>query len=309
MSRVRIHKASYAELKDRGILEVGGRDAREFLQGIVTNDVYKVSAERAVHAALLSPQGKYLHDFFIVEIGGALCLECERGRIEDLVSRLSLYRLRSDVVFEDLSGSHRVAAAFGEGALKALGLPADEGRARAVDAGGDGGCVFVDPRLARLGARLILPPETGSGIGDACGLAPAAFDEYDRLRMSLGVPDGSRDLAVGKAILMENGFDELRGIDWEKGCFIGQEVTARTRYRGLVRKRLLPVAIEGDPPEPGTPVMLNDRQVGEMQSGGKGVGLALLRLDAVEEARETERPLSAGKATLLPQRPEWAAPG
>jgi folate-binding protein YgfZ len=123
--------------------------------------------------------------------------------------------------------------------------------------------------------------------------------------MSLGVADGSRDLIAGKALPMENGFAELRGIDWDKGCFIGQEVTARMRYRGLVRKRLLPVAIEGDIPEAGTPVMLGDRQVGEMRSGESAIGLALLRLDAVEEARETDHPLTANEARLRPQSLEW----
>jgi len=301
MSRVHIHKVSYTELKARGVLKVGGGDARDFLQGIVTSDVYKVSAARAVHAALLSPQGKYLHDFFILEIGGALHLECERERIEDLIRRLSLYRLRSDVVFADLSGSYRVGAAFGDGAFKALGLARDEGRVKPEE----GGCVFVDPRLSQLGGRLILLKEKEVEFLDARGMAPVAFAEYDRLRMSLGVADGSRDLTVDKALLMENGFDELRSIDWDKGCFLGQEITARMRYRGLVRKRLLPVSIEGDPPKSGAVVTLNNKRVGEMRSGEVGVGLALLRLDAVEEARQMGCPLIAENARLVPQRPEW----
>jgi folate-binding protein YgfZ len=132
------------------------------------------------------------------------------------------------------------------------------------------------------------------------GLAPGNADDYDRLRLSLGVPDGSRDLPVEKAILLENGFDELHGIDWQKGCYMGQELTARTKYRGLVRKRLLPVEIEGPLPAPGTPVMAGDKEAGEMRSGADGLGLALLRLEHLEDG------LRCGESRLKPHRPAWA---
>ena len=134
-----------------------------------------------------------------------------------------------------------------------------------------------------------MPAETGS---------PA---DYDRLRLSLGVPDGSRDLPVEKAILLENGFDELNAIDWNKGCYMGQELTARTRYRGLVRKRLMPVAIAGEAPAPGTPLMLGDKEAGEMRSALGDVGLAMVRLEALGQGA-----LAAGAARLSPRKPDWA---
>ena len=125
---------------------------------------------------------------------------------------------------------------------------------------------------------------------------------YDRLRLSLGVPDGSRDLTIEKAILLESGFDELNGVDWQKGCYIGQELTARTKYRALIKKRLMPVTVDGPLPPPGTPVMAGDQEAGEMRSGRDGVGLALLRLEAVTESK----PLTAAGAKLTPQKPAWA---
>jgi folate-binding protein YgfZ len=140
----------------------------------------------------------------------------------------------------------------------------------------------------------------------ADGLAAADFAAYDRLRLEAGVPDGSRDLAIEKAILLEAGFDELNGVDWQKGCYIGQELTARTKYRGLIKKRLMPVRIEGAVPPPGTPVMLEGQEAGEMRSTSDGIGLALLRLDAVASAAEAGRTLEAGEARITPVKPGWA---
>ena len=154
--------------------------------------------------------------------------------------------------------------------------------------------LFVDPRLAALGARgylpaEMLPVETGSRA------------DYDRLRISLGVPDGSRDLPVERAILLENGFDELNAIDWDKGCYMGQELTARTRYRGLVRKRLMPVTIEGPAPEFGAPLLLGDKEAGEMRSASGDIGLALVRLEALGQGA-----LTSGASRLTPAKPDWA---
>jgi folate-binding protein YgfZ len=152
--------------------------------------------------------------------------------------------------------------------------------------------------LSGLGVRLIVPRDVAMS---ALGFAPADESVYDRLRLSLGVPDGSRDLVIEKSILLEAGFDELNGIDWQKGCYVGQELTARTRYRGLIKKRLMPVAVDGPLPAPDSIILLGGVEAGEMRSGRDGIGLALLRLEAVEDGR----PLTAGDARLTPQRPEW----
>ena len=136
---------------------------------------------------------------------------------------------------------------------------------------------------------------------EAAGLAEAGFPAYDRLRLGLGVPDGSRDLVLEKSILLEAGFDELNGVDWQKGCYIGQELTARTKYRGLIKRRLLPIAIEGPVPAPGTVVTADGREVGEMRSSCDGIGLALLRIEPVVEGR----PLRAGDTAIAATLPNW----
>lgn len=297
----RMTSPCYAFLDDRGILEIAGADRQAFLQGLVSNDVRKVGPSRAIYAALLTPQGKYLHDFFLVEHGEAILLDGERARLPDLLRRLSMFKLRAKVTLTDVSDRFSVAVAFGDGASAKLGLSGDLGAALFAS-----GVVYADPRLVELGVRLMLSPADGSRALETAGLAHAERADYDRLRLSLGVPDGSRDLAIEKAILLEAGFDELHGVDWDKGCYMGQELTARTKYRGLIKKRLMPVKVEGPLPEPGTLVKLGDHEVGEMRSGRDGRALALLRLEALDEAAKTGTPLLAGGARLTPIKPSWA---
>jgi folate-binding protein YgfZ len=287
--------ARFVLLDDRGILAVGGPDRRAFLQGLISNDVGKVSSARACYSALLTAQGRYLHDFLIIEHDEALLLDGERARLADLKRRLSIYRLRAKVTLEE-EAEFGVAAVFGQDALAVFGLPTEPGAARTFA----GGAAFVDPRLAALGARCIVPRRIARSALVEVGLSEAEFEAFDRLRLSLGVADGSRDLVPEKSILMEAGFDELNGVDWNKGCYIGQELTARTKYRGLVKRRLMPVTISGPLPPPGTGIGAHGHEVGEMRSSRDGRGLALLRLDALE-ARE----LTAGEAVIVPKCPDW----
>jgi folate-binding protein YgfZ len=285
--------------ESRGLLAIAGEDKASFLQGLVSNDVDKAGPAQALYSAFLTAQGRFLHDFFLAEAGGSFYIDCEAGRREDLKRRLSLYKLRSKVTIADATASHAVALLFGDGALTRLGLGPEPGSAKPFA----GGVAYVDPRLAALGARAVVSREGAAAALEAAGFTAGDSAAYDRLRLSLGVPDGSRDLPVEKAILLENGFDELHAIDWNKGCYLGQELTARTRYRGLVRKRLLPVTIDGPTPAPGTPVMLDDKEAGEMRSAIDGLGLALLRLEHVEG---TPAPvLRAGEAKLTAKKPDW----
>lgn len=292
---------TFVILEDRGVLAIAGDDARTFLQGLISNDINKVTEDHAIHAALLTPQGKYLHDFFIAQApGGALLVDGERARLDDLAKRLKLYKLRAKVTVEDQSDAWRVAALTGGAGTAALAPEA--GAAQAMD----GGVLFTDPRLAALGARAILPMDSAEATLGGLGLSAGDRAFYDLQRLALGVPDGSRDLVVDKSILLESGFDELNGVDWKKGCYMGQELTARTKYRGLIKKRLLPVEIEGPLPEAGTPVTLDGKEVGELRSsaadGAGGRGLALIRLEHLEAGG----PFEAAGARIIPHKPDWA---
>jgi folate-binding protein YgfZ len=293
----------YVVLEDRGLLGVDGEDVRAFLQGLVSNDVRRVAADCAVYAALLTPQGKYLHDFFIVESDGGLLLDCEAARLDDLKRRLGIYKLRAKVALADRSAAFVAAALIGDGALADLGLPAETPGAATRFAGG---VAYVDPRLAAAGARAVLPRDGAAAALADAGFAAADRGDYDALRIRLGLADGSRDMEVEKAILLENGFDELHGVDWEKGCYMGQELTARTRYRGLIKKRLVPVAVDGPLPAPGTPVMFEGKEAGEIRSGVDGAALALMRLEYLDRAAASGQPFTAADARITARKPDWA---
>ena len=257
-----------ARLSDRAVLSVTGADRVAFLNGLVSNDVAQAAPGRAVWAALLTAQGKWLADFFIFSDNQRLLLDCEAAQAAMLAPRLSRYKLRADVAITltDLQG-------FAAGPQPA-----------------PGGLAAPDPRLPEAGWRI---------LADAM---PTTADhaDWDNHRLSLGLPDGSRDLEAEKTVLLEAGFDELHGVSWTKGCYMGQELTARTRYRGLVKRRLLPVSGQAPLPAPGPPVTCQDREVGTMRSSRGSAGLAVLRLDALGGA------LTAGGQTLLHSVPGWA---
>lgn len=261
-------------LADRGVVAVAGVDAVPFLQGLVSNDV---AASRAgpVWAALLTPQGRWLADFFVFATAEGLLLDCERAQAPFLVQHLGRFRLRAKVALSDASADFAVLAGWGEAPLPPT-PPAGH-----------------DPRLAAAGWRAIRP--AGAAAGDATA------EDYDRHRLRLGLPAGTRDLEPGRTLLLEAGFDELNGISWTKGCYLGQELTARTKYRSLVRRRLVPVAVAGPLPPPGTPVLQEGAEVGTIRSGRDDRALALLRLEAIRAGG----PLDCGPARLVPEVPAW----
>ena len=262
-----------APLPDRAVLAVDGDDRIAFLQGLVSNDVALAVPGHAVWAALLTPQGKYLADFFVFADGDRLLLDCERAQAATLATRLSRHRLRAKVAVTE-TALHVVAAWDGEPAVPA------------------GAIAAPDPRLPAAGWRIL----------SEAPLPPAEADDadYDRHRLLLGLPDGTRDCELDRTVLLEAGFDELGGISWTKGCYMGQELTARTRYRGLLKRRLVPVASDAALPPPGT--LLQDeagREAGTMRSSRERLGLAVLRLEHLHGT------LAHAGGTLQARVPDW----
>lgn len=296
-------QAGYAVLEDRGVIAVAGEDRAAFLQGLVSNDLRRVTPDHAVYALFLTPQGKFLHDFRIAESDGALLLDPEADRREEFLRRLRMYKLRSKITLEDRAGALISVALFGGDALARLGLPEEAGAAAPFA----GGVAFTDPRLPALGARAFLPREGAAAALEAAGFAPRSAEDYDRLRLSLGVPEGGRDLVPDRSLPLENDLDDLNAISWDKGCYMGQELTARTKYRALIKKKLFPVTLDGPLPAPGTPVTLDGKEVGEIRSGQGSSALALLRLEDLTRARQDGLPLTAGEATVTPAKPVWAS--
>ncbi|MEM8947998.1 MAG: folate-binding protein [Pseudomonadota bacterium] len=290
-------------LLNRSVLAVSGEEAKTFLQGLISNDIEKAKPDQAIYAALLTPQGKCLFDFFIVEseADGRLLLDVEAERALALAQRLTMYKLRAKVDIADVSADFGVAALLGASVCDDAELRDVTGAARTLK----GGVVFVDPRLSALGARAIMPKDVMTSSLEALGFRAGGEDDYERVRFAAGVPEGAIEFGVDKSPLLELGFEELRGVDFEKGCFVGQELTARMKYRGLVRKRLMPVTFEGSAPKPGTAVKAGSRDIGDLRSVGEHGGFAVLRLDKLKESIERGETLSADDVRLAPIKPDW----
>lgn len=289
--------ARFCVLGDRGLLALVGDDAVPFLQGIVTNDVEALSDDRAIYTALLTPQGKYLHDFFLIRLGETVLVDAPAARFDELKRRLAMYRLRAKVTIEDVTDSYGVYALVGDEACRVAALDGDAG----LSCRRNDGAIFIDPRLKALGLRAVFPRAVGTALLKDAGFAEAPRETYDAHRTSLGVPG-----TMGAEALypLEAGLDELNGISFTKGCYVGQEVTARMKNRKLVRKRIVPVAIDGAV-ETGSQIRLGDATVGEVFTGGTDTGLALIRLESLQSILEDNRKLTSGDATLTPYRPDW----
>jgi folate-binding protein YgfZ len=270
-------------LENRAVIALSGVETRDFLQGLITNDMDACGEGRAIYAALLTPQGKILFDFFVVPNGATRWLiDCSASRVGDLIKRLILYRLRAklDIAARpDLA----VAAQWNDG----------DTMASQTDA-----ILYPDPRLRELGFR---------GIGSKTVLGEAtrnmAPGDYDAHRLKLGVPD-SADIPSDQVFALDAGFEELMGVSFKKGCYVGQEVTARMKHRASARKRFLIADIPGEIPF-GTPLEAGGRELGTLASGKDGHALALVRLDRLEDAEGKQVPIIAAGQQVILRKPGW----
>jgi tRNA-modifying protein YgfZ len=268
-----------ASLEDRGVVRVTGADAAVFLQGLLTNDVERLGPSEARYAALLTPQGKILFDMIAVRApdadGAVFFLDCSAAQAADLAKRLGFYKLRAKVAIADESSGRAVAAFWGD-----------------EPASVDGGILYADPRDPRLGWRAILPRPVAAALGSE------RANEYEGLRIGTIAPKGGVDFAYGEAFPHDVNLDLLHGLDFDKGCYVGQEVVSRMKHRGTARRRVVRVKLAGPPPPPGTPILDRELTVGALGSSSGREALALLRLDRVEDAAAAGRTLSAGGVGL-----------
>src|SRR5262245_42991906 len=285
-----------ALLPDRGVVKVAGDDARRFLNGLVTADLGEVGPGQARFAALLTPQGKIIADFIAVEAepadGGGFFLDCPRALAPTLVQRLNFYKLRAKLMIEDLS--------------ETLGVLAVWGSQNSKDTATEYGLCYGDPRLPDLGMRCMLPPHLAAQAAADLGAELVDAAVYEAHRVALGVPRGGLDFAYGDAFPHESDMDQLGGVDFDKGCFVGQEVVSRIEHRGSARTRVVPVIYDGFAPEAGIAVNAGDKTVGTLGSTAQGRGLAMLRLDRVADALAAGQPLTAGGIEVRLAKPAWA---
>jgi tRNA-modifying protein YgfZ len=281
-----------ALLPDRGVVKIAGEGARNFLHGLVTADVLGLTPGAARFCALLTPQGKIIADFFVAIAptadGGAFFLDVDRARIGTLIERLNIYKLRAKVVIEDLSEILGVVAAWDGGGATNYGLS------------------YADPRLPALGLRAFIPPQRSADTAAELGALLLDASDYEAHRIALGVPQGGVDFSYGNAFPHEADMDQLSGIDFTKGCYVGQEVVSRMEHRGTARTRAVPVRYDGTAPLAGAAVSAGGQPMGTMGSAADGRGMALLRLDRVAAALSRGDTLTAGGLPIRVVKPDWA---
>ena len=281
-----------ALLPDRGVVKVVGDDARRFLNGLVTNDMTNVTPGQPRFAALLTPQGKIIVDFIIAEAppedGSGFFLDCPRALALTLVEKLNFYKLRAKVICEDLSEVLGVMAVWDGTADSEYGLS------------------YPDPRLPALGSRVMLPPHLAAEAAADLSATLVNADTYEVHRIALAIPRGGMDFMYGDTFPHEADMDQLGGVDFDKGCYVGQEVVSRVEHRASARSRVVPIVYEEFAPSSGLPVTAGGKQVGTLGSTAKGRGLALLRRDRIEDALAAGVPLEAGGITIRALKPAWA---
>lgn len=279
-------------LKDRGVVAVTGADAEKLLGGLVTNEIALFERAAAMYAALLSPQGKILFDFLVVKTADGFLLDTVRDKAGELVKRLSLYKLRAQAEIRDVSDAFQVAAVWG-GAAVSYGATA-------------GSHVYADPRLSALGGRILAETQYADKVLAATNGADVLAEAYHVHRIGLGVPEGGRDFAFGDTFPHEALLDQLNGLSFTKGCYVGQEVVSRMQHRTTVRKRVVPVVAEQDLPTGPLPVLVGEAEIGRLGSVAGARGLALLRLDRVAEARRDGTAITVAGVGLTVEVPAFA---
>ncbi len=284
-------QARIAVLPDRGIVRVAGEDAEKLLQGVITGDLGLLAAQPAIHAALLTPQGKILFDFFVVKAHGAFLLETAADKAAELAKRLTMYKLRAKADIQNRTDGYRVCVMWGPGPLR--------------DGNDDGAIRFSDPRLRELGSRVLAETRVASTTALAGGAIDVPAEDYHALRIALGVPEGGKDYVFGDAFPHEANLDQLGGVSFSKGCFVGQEVVSRMQNRASVRKRVVPVA-GGEPLIAGAEVKAGAAVIGAIGSVAGTQALALVRLDRAAEAMAKGETLTAGGVAITLSKPHWA---
>ncbi len=272
------------ELENRSVIEIGGEDARDFLQGILTNDIEDTKQGRAIYAGLLTPQGKLLFDFLILKHNDTYLVDVEASQVDDLLKRLMFYKLRAKVDLKALPQAVICASIEGSSA-----------------ANGDA-ISYADPRFEKMGSRVLM-----LGGGDE-GCAPDT-DKWLAHRIKHGIPQAPGDFEHGNCFPHDIAMDQLNGIGFQKGCYVGQEVVSRIQHRGTARKRPMIVKAQGDLPSAPSDIKADGATIGRLGSAFGQLGLAEIRLDRAVKALEADKLFDVNGTQVELRRPAWASYG
>ena len=286
----------YCKLNNRSLISFIGKDVTSFLQGIITNDINKINNNRAIYASLLSPQGKILKDFFLFKIGSKIYLDTTKESLKILEKKLNIYKINQKVKFskENFTSYYTF---YGKSINKVFNLLQKEGFFKIIN----NIIVFNDPRKLNLGCRIICINKNDNKkiekiIKDK--KINKNFDEYQKLRIINCIPDIEKDNLYNNAFLLQNNFDKINAIDWEKGCYVGQEITARMKYRALLKKSLRIIKVCSGTVKSGDQILLEDKNIGNITSIVEDMGLAMIKIEDANNAFKKNKVLKTDSASL-----------
>ena len=269
---------NYIELKDSAFFEISGADKSAFLQGLITNDINKCTKNISIYSAFLSPQGKFVADFFIVNLGNSFLFETRKKFIDDLIDKFNFYKLRADIEIKKIENYYKsLAIIFRKEIFSELKLPGESKNSKELS-------VYVDPRKAEMGIKVIVETNEFNKFCNEHSLLEDSLQNYNKKRMEYLIPDSLVDLEVNKSVLLENNFESLNAIDWNKGCYIGQEITARMKYRSLLKKSITRIQIIEGQVKANDEIFLEDIVIGKIISIIETTGLAMLKIYEAKKA-------------------------
>ena len=285
-------------LEDRGLLYIQGDDVIEFLQNIISNDINKVKDTFSCYASLLTPQGKYLFDFIVLKHKKGYFVDCSKKQINQLYEHLNLYKLRSKVEILNLSNEFVVAAITREKFLSIINSKDEAGFTNKYREDP----IFLDPRNKELGARLVVNLEKLYLSLKKLELKSSEIDEYYNFSHKLGIPQLDTDKLQNKIFGIECNFDELNGLDFKKGCYVGQENTARIKLRNKLTKRIMPIQTVQGKVEVDESIYINDENIGKILiNNNYPFGLIKFKNDSIDFSKE----YTCGSSKIKIIKPSW----
>ena len=268
----------YIELKDSAFFEISGTDKNTFLQGLITNDINKCTVNKSIYSAFLSPQGKFIADFFILNLGNSFLFEIREKFIDNLINRFNFYKLRANVEIKKIENHYKsLAIPLRKELFNELKFPGESKNSKNL-------FVYVDPRKIDMGIRIIIEKNEFNKFCNENSLLEDSLQNYNKKRIECLIPDSQLDLEVNKSVLLENNFESLNAIDWDKGCYIGQEITARMKYRSLLKKTITKIEILEGQVQINDDIFFENQKIGKVSSIIENVGLAMLKIQESKKA-------------------------
>ena len=265
---------------DTRFINIAGDDRQEFLQGLITNDINACNRNNPIYSCILSPQGKFLADFFVIELDGSYLIEIHNRFFDNILQKLQLYKLKSKVIISE-NNSYLSCVLF---INKKIAVPNHL-------------ISFQDPRNNNIGIRYILNTDNSSSL-KKLGFTPVDINYYKEILMKNLIPYSPDDLIVNKSLLLENNFQNINAISWDKGCYVGQEITARMKYRALLKKKIYTLEIISGSIQVGEKITINDISIGEIISITNKFTIAMLKIDAANAVIKKDNVIDLSNAKV-----------